>query len=84
VVPAVVFAVLAYALTVVGLAAAFRHDRDTALVGATLLILQGARTGLQTAASGTLWLLQAAEQRLQDWIAKQSKQTTAPGYIHAA
>jgi hypothetical protein len=45
--PAVVFAVLAYALAVVGLAAAFRIDRDRALVDATRAILTLTALALQ-------------------------------------
>lgn len=83
VLPAAVFAVLAYAGTVVGLAAAFRQDRGLALINATLLIVRAAAITIQTLAAAGLHLLATLETALEQWLA-QRKQPTALQYTHAA
>jgi hypothetical protein len=82
IIPGAIFGVLAYAGTLIALAAAFRQDRDTVIAAGTLLLVRGLAAVIQTAASGTLWCLQALAQVLDEW-ASQSKTTTTT-YIHAA
>ncbi|MEZ0089967.1 hypothetical protein [Streptacidiphilus sp. EB129] len=77
--PTIVFAVLAYAVTVVLLAAAFRIKRDDALAGTSLLIIRTLVVTLQTAAGAILHLLTSAEQ----WLT-QHQHTASTSYIHAA
>lgn len=82
VLPALVFGVLAYAGTVVGLAALFRIRRDEALADTSLLIVRAAVITVQTAAGAALHLLTNAER----WLAQHqtATKTPTPSYIHAA
>lgn len=77
--PALLFAILAYTATVLGLAAAFRIPRDEALATTSLLIIRAATITIQTAAGATLHLLTAAEH----WLTRHQPAKT-PSYIHAA
>jgi hypothetical protein len=79
--PALVFGVLAYVLAAVGLAAAFRQDRDSTLTGATLLVVRATAVTLQTLAGAALHLLAALEAALQQWRTDRPASTTR---IHAA
>ena len=81
-IPGLIFGVLAYAGTLLLLAAAFRQDRDAVLAGGTLLLVRATAAVIQAAASGVLWLLAALAQVLGEWT-KQPEQTTT-SYIHAA
>jgi hypothetical protein len=80
VLPAALFAVLAYAGIVVGLAALFGIKRDQALADTSLLVIRALVITIQTAAGACLHLLTAAEQ----WLAQHQTAAKTPSYIHAA
>jgi hypothetical protein len=80
VLPAALFAVLAYAGIVVGLAALFGIKRDRALADTSLLVIRTLVITIQTAAGACLHLLTAAEH----WLAQHQNTAKTPSYIHAA
>lgn len=81
-IPGVIFGVLAYALAVVGLAAAFRQDRDATLTAATLLVVRVAMAIIETFAGGLYRLLAAGAQRLAQHQTEPAE--PAAHFIHAA
>lgn len=78
--PAALFAVLAYTGIVLGLAAAFHIRRAQALADTSLLIIRALVITTQTAASAALHLLAAAEH----WLTQHQNTAKTPSYIHAA
>lgn len=83
VLPAALFAVLAYAGIVVGLAALFHLDLAVTLLAATLLIVRSTVITLQTLAAAGLHLLATLETALEQWLAHRQIKT-ALQYTHAA